>query len=746
MNSVAILVLVLAICVVLTAVAGAKPNSTTEFSSINDTKYAHGLSTGGTQSAYTLAEDSGAPSPQSAQVAGSRTTGVENVGQQSGSLSPVWPSAIIASSNLPHPSAPPAFALVSYSGHYWDGSYYTGSSETATDLQVTIGVPDDFPQSDVYFVILSAWDNAGSYDQVGLANYYGSWGVGYSTSTYCAGTYYTNDFAYALARGQNYVLGMSIGGGVVSFTASNASSGEDVWNTSVTTGGDDFDVASLYACNGEEAYDYTDYEEVYQTTGPVPPYDFYFQGNLAQGSPVTDWATFSSGAPAGIVVHLSGSNVTIANEPYDLKFAPGYNDSTTVEESSVARTYHANISVEQVGTMTSVALSASVNESVSDFGLSYLLPVSWTIGFSPTTDNPSFITELAFSFPNTTAVGDYIVSIVGTEGSGVYNRIGLGVTILPELSVSPHATPGSRGIDLGQPVNFTAVTTGGSGTYSYDWLSLPPGCSGIERAQGQCAPTKSGNFTVQVSVKDSFGYTSMSSTQYFVDSDPSLSLKSATGTPLAELPLTLEASVQGGSGEYRFYWSGLPPGCSGSDFANVSCKPSSAGTFTVFVAVNDTNGWNVTRQLPLTVGPSLIGLPESEALVLLASIVVVIGVVTLVALVVARRRRKDSGDEVGSVAKRVAEYQAVPRGSPVFNATVPLSEVWSNRADDPAPTPPEALGPAEGDTDAGARAPGYWDAPLINPPEPTCWNCKFENPPASRYCAKCGLPLEPSPV
>ena len=35
--------------------------------------------------------------------------------------------------------------------------------------------------------------------------------------------------------------------------------------------------------------------------------------------------------------------------------------------------------------------------------------------------------------------------------------------------------------------------------------------------------------------------------------------------------------------------------------------------------------------------------------------------------------------------------------------------------------------------------------PLINPPDPTCWNCQFQNEPGSRYCARCAVPLEPPP-
>ncbi len=109
-------------------------------------------------------------------------------------------------------------------------------------------------------------------------------------------------------------------------------------------------------------------------------------------------------------------------------------------------------------------------------------------------------------------------------------------------------------------------------------------------------------------------------------------------------------------------------------------------------------------------------------------------------------RSEDDSDETDpSIVERVRIHSAKVRPSPVSDLKVPLSEVWSNRA--PPPIPPKAT-ESEPEEEIGPTTlpqPGYWDSPLLTPPDPRCGNCQLENPPESRYCAKCGLPLEPPP-
>ena len=66
---------------------------------------------------------------------------------------------------------------------------------------------------------------------------------------------------------------------------------------------------------------------------------------------------------------------------------------------------------------------------------------------------------------------------------------------------------------------------------------------------------------------------------------------------------TLSVSAQGGATPYSFSYSGLPPGCSGSDTASLSCTPTSTGTYSVAVTVTDASSpsQSATSSLVLTV-------------------------------------------------------------------------------------------------------------------------------------------------
>jgi YVTN family beta-propeller protein len=223
----------------------------------------------------------------------------------------------------PHPDTIPASGPPSFNGHYYAGSVYSGSSESVTDLHVELQVPNAIPDSSsFYYVILSVWDNAGSYDQIGFSNDYGTWGLTYSTTSYCAGTYYYDPDAQTLNQGQDYLFEMSISSGYVDLSAFYASNATLVWSYSVDTGATSFQVAEYYSCDSSSYYDYTDYEEVYQTAGAFVPYDLFFTNNSADGSLVSSWSEFLVSAPSGVYVLISGANVTIVNVLPTLVLSP----------------------------------------------------------------------------------------------------------------------------------------------------------------------------------------------------------------------------------------------------------------------------------------------------------------------------------------------------------------------------------------------------------------------------------------
>src|SRR5208283_4494423 len=135
----------------------------------------------------------------------------------------------------PHPDAVPS-SRSSFSGHYYAGVMFDGTNTTASQIRATLNVPRDTPTaSDFYYVLVSAWDDAGSYDQIGFSSGGGVFGVSYSTTTPCATNYLFSSDAYNLTGGLEYTFQMIVSGGTVDFTVSTPSQGT-VWSYSAVTG------------------------------------------------------------------------------------------------------------------------------------------------------------------------------------------------------------------------------------------------------------------------------------------------------------------------------------------------------------------------------------------------------------------------------------------------------------------------------------------------------------------------------
>ncbi len=207
------------------------------------------------------------------------------------------------------------FGLISNPGpsatyHWYAGGVYSGSTNTATEVRSDIRVPTKTPSSSqFYYVILSIWDNSGSYDQIGFANNNGVYGLAYSYTTglnpaTCQGTltYHYSADAASLSPGKTYSFYMSISGGVVSFDAFAGST--QIFHLTTSNGASSFSVSSGY-CG---YYDYTVYEEAYMPTAKAVPnanfnfaYSYYLPGPTAP-----TWSAFAIGAPAKVTVTVSG--------------------------------------------------------------------------------------------------------------------------------------------------------------------------------------------------------------------------------------------------------------------------------------------------------------------------------------------------------------------------------------------------------------------------------------------------------
>ncbi len=543
-------------------------------------------------------------------------------------------------------------------GHYYVGGYYAGPEASVDSVAVTIGVPDDTPVASEYYALLSIWDSAGSYDQLGIAVQAGGFGIGYSTSTYCAGTVESLAVGAQIGPGTPYTFEMSIASGVVNFSARDARTGVPVWSTTVTTGGTDFLAEANYTCDEKGYLGFSDYEEVYEAPGPLVPYDFWFTNDTAGGELTTNWSAFEGlTAPSGVEAVAHGANVTVENEPYYLAYLPG--------PEGPAKT----LATEHNGSTLDVKCPVYVNALASSPEVNlttYTVPPAWSVAFDPSTGTPPFVSELTATIPAGYGPGEFTVGLNATTASGDDDRTILNVTLASALFVEVEMSPSSGAVDLGHPLTFNTTVFGGIEPFSYDWGTVPAGCGGADSEILACTAEELGSCNVTLEVVDALNFSASAHRACTVDPELSVTLGSGTASPLQDRRLVLDATALGGTGVYRFSWEGLPPGCAGSDTGALACTPTQPGPFAVTVAVRDTGGGNASAAVGFTVVRTFLGAPFAAGYGVVAALG---GMEVYLALVMVRRYRTVAPGMTSSAA--LARVFGFPASSPVGPALGP---------------------------------------------------------------------------
>jgi hypothetical protein len=201
---------------------------------------------------------------------------------------------------------------------WYAGSLCTwNTNHTAQTVGVTLTTPNSAPRSDeFYYVLLSVFDSAGSYDQIGFSNNHGSWGLTNSWTTGPANNLTFHYFAnnYWLFQGVTYSFNISAQNGMVKFACYQGDS--KIWSSDVPTGGDYLILSKSY-----EGYpNYMNYEEIWHTSENrgTPDFDFKFISNNWRSldgtiNASTDWTPYYWSAPVNVNVEITNSDVLINN-------------------------------------------------------------------------------------------------------------------------------------------------------------------------------------------------------------------------------------------------------------------------------------------------------------------------------------------------------------------------------------------------------------------------------------------------
>ena len=160
--------------------------------------------------------------------------------------------------------------------------------------------------------------------------------------------------------------------------------------------------------------------------------------------------------------------------------------------------------------------------------------------------------------------------------------------VIPENSILPlavvaTATPST--ITLGGSSQLHAAASGGTGTYTYSWVSNPAGFTSTQQSP-MVSPTTTTQYTVTVS--DGSGSAQGNCTVTVNIPAPLAVVASANPSSITSGQSSqLSAAASGGTGNYSFSWSSVPPGFTSTQ-QNPVVSPTVTTQYTV--TANDGSG------------------------------------------------------------------------------------------------------------------------------------------------------------
>jgi hypothetical protein len=194
------------------------------------------------------------------------------------------------------------------------------------------------------------------------------------------------------------------------------------------------------------------------------------------------------------------------------------------------------------------------------------------------------------------SVGMFNITVNATDSNGASARSSsLSFRVYADPTINS-LTANRSSAEVGQLVSFNTTSSGGSGGNTYTWAGLPTGCASANAIAINCKPTASGSFLINVTVRDSNGYSGKSSEVSFVV-DPTVTVTTPAATPssidLAQ-SVVFRVNASLGAGGFIYSWIGLPKGCSSSNLASIDCTPTAVGSYNVSVKVTDADKCSAT--------------------------------------------------------------------------------------------------------------------------------------------------------
>jgi gliding motility-associated-like protein len=203
--------------------------------------------------------------------------------------------------------------------------------------------------------------------------------------------------------------------------------------------------------------------------------------------------------------------------------------------------------------------------------------------------------------PGTSGTFTFPVTVTDNEGRTATSNYTI---LVKDPLVLASATLPNGTVNANYPTQIIPLATGGTGSYTYIAVNVPPGLS-FNPATREITgiPTQSGTFTISVTVNDTGGNTV--TVPYTLTVNGPLSLAPATladgtvGTNYTSPPLP---AVNGGTPAYTYSMTGLPADLSFNPSTRViSGLPGVGGDFTVKMSVTDGGGLTTSTDYALRI-------------------------------------------------------------------------------------------------------------------------------------------------
>lgn len=237
--------------------------------------------------------------------------------------------------------------------------------------------------------------------------------------------------------------------------------------------------------------------------------------------------------------------------------------------------------------------------------------------------------------PTTSEISVQVIDAMGNNETSNASS----VTVNPDPTIAIDITPESAGVP---PffVNFTAIPTGGTAPYDFNWTFGDGGYGNGTTVEHEYTTT--GIYPVTVWGNDSLGETAIGHAKVHSVALPSVLIAIAPQTTVPEgADVTFSVTPVGGLGPFTYEWTGLPAFCSPPSQPNataIACADSMAGIYTVTVLATDALEHSAIGTVTLTVTAPT---PLWEYVALgFTSVAIILAVIVSVQLVRYRRERR----------------------------------------------------------------------------------------------------------